>query len=116
MITTQKFTPWVVVKDKLGYLNIHEQPEEGAPSTGDLIAQTYGDEQHAYRMAAANELYEALDRLVIFHQPSHPLHDALHEDYAEECIANEISFSSATLLDSLVRAARAALAKSGEAA
>lgn len=56
------------------------------------------------------ELLRALDDLLVFHSPTHPRHEALHEEYAESCIANEISFSAATMLDDLLRAARNAVA------
>lgn len=77
------------------------------------IAKVYGPNMigDARLFGAASELLDALERLAIFHQSTHPLHGDLHEEYAEDCIANEISYSSATLLDSLVRAANAAIAK-----
>lgn len=75
-----------------------------------------GFDRLALLFAAAPELLEALDDLLVFHSPTHPRHEALHEQYAESCIANEISFSSATLLDDLVRAASTAIAKATGAA
>lgn len=63
-------------------------------------------------LRAENELMrEALDNLLAFHDHTHPRHDALFEDYQEDCIANERHALSADLLDDLQTAARNTLAQ-----
>lgn len=63
-ITQERFTSWVVVQDALGYASIHEQPEDGASGTGDLIAHVFGEDNVAELIAASQELESALIQLL----------------------------------------------------
>lgn len=59
--------------------------------------------------AVKDPVADALRNFVIFHSPTHPEHDKMHEEFAEDCIANECPMTVADMLDDLVSAAKRAL-------
>lgn len=61
MSTTSKFSgPWHVITDSQGYESIHHATADDG-GTGDIVATCFQDAEHARLIAAAPELYEALE-------------------------------------------------------
>lgn len=53
-------TPWEIVEDDKGFLNIHHPREDDGTQTGDLVATCFQDERHAAMLRAAPEMLAAL--------------------------------------------------------
>lgn len=57
-------TPWEIVEDSQGFLNIHHPREDDGAQTGDLVATCFQDERHAALLRAAPEMLRALEKAV----------------------------------------------------
>lgn len=59
MSNTKFSGPWHVIADSQGYANIHHKSDDDG-DTGDIVATCFQDDDHAHLIAAAPELYDAL--------------------------------------------------------